>query len=358
MSAKYIYIANQLRDFLTKNTSQSVKLPTEKELCTKYSVSRQTIRKALSVLADEQLIISRQGSGSYSSKNESTKRTRNIALLISSDSDYIYPRLISEIKGPLQAAGYTLSVFITGNDINIERNILKSLSTNSVCGIIAETCQNIIPSCNDDVYNYLHGKGIPILFFDYGYVNIPHIPSVHYNDFSGAQILCQHLIDNGHKNIGTIFLSDMQSGINRYHGYMTALRNNNMEVSNENVFWVNTKMISNLEQKQDSDFLADIIRKKSKSCSAFICQNDEISYWLIKELTKADISVPEDISIVAFTNSYLNDLSDTPVTTVTAMSRDYGKIISHKLLSLMQGRSGVDSVISLELLEKKSVKRI
>lgn len=66
----------------------------------RYKVSRQTVRQALSVLEQEGLIEKRQGSGCYI-----TGRSRGedrIDLLLSSDSAYLYPMLLHDIKKHLR----------------------------------------------------------------------------------------------------------------------------------------------------------------------------------------------------------------------------------------------------------------
>ena len=54
MAAKYITLANRLKEQINKNKgTRSYKLPTEHELCELYNVSRQTVRLALSVLMED-----------------------------------------------------------------------------------------------------------------------------------------------------------------------------------------------------------------------------------------------------------------------------------------------------------------
>ncbi|NQU39713.1 MAG: GntR family transcriptional regulator [Lentisphaerae bacterium] len=77
--SQYNQVADRLRqDILAGRHASGVRLPTERDLCTGYDVSRITIRQALSLLEDEQLIIRRQGSGTYVRQNP----TRRIPLMI------------------------------------------------------------------------------------------------------------------------------------------------------------------------------------------------------------------------------------------------------------------------------------
>jgi GntR family transcriptional regulator len=78
-ATQYSQVADLLRqDILAGHHEPGTCLPTERDLCTQYSVSRITIRHALALLADEKLIVRRQGSGTYVRENP----TRRIPLMI------------------------------------------------------------------------------------------------------------------------------------------------------------------------------------------------------------------------------------------------------------------------------------
>lgn len=77
--SQYNQVADRLRhDILSGCYAPGERLPTERGLCTQYDVSRITIRQALTLLEDEQLIIRRQGSGTYVRQNPA----RRIPLMI------------------------------------------------------------------------------------------------------------------------------------------------------------------------------------------------------------------------------------------------------------------------------------
>ena len=91
MSTKYQTLAEQLKKELSDNLARGVsKLPTEKALCEKFQVSRQTVRQALSLLEKEKLIARRQGSGSYATGLLPETNKNRVAILLSSDTEYIF----------------------------------------------------------------------------------------------------------------------------------------------------------------------------------------------------------------------------------------------------------------------------
>jgi DNA-binding FadR family transcriptional regulator len=67
----YVY-ENILEKLISGQLGQGVKLPTENELARLFRVSRPTVRKALSRLQADGLVVSRKGSGNYISRRPST----------------------------------------------------------------------------------------------------------------------------------------------------------------------------------------------------------------------------------------------------------------------------------------------
>ena len=113
---------------ILKNIQAGIhKLPTEQQLCTRYHVSRQTVRMAMAILEEKGLIVRKQGSGAYITGRSQKPLGNVIGILISSDQEYIYPGVISDIQDTLSGHGFTGQVFVTGNQVEQEREILLEL---------------------------------------------------------------------------------------------------------------------------------------------------------------------------------------------------------------------------------------
>lgn len=61
---RYLEIAGYLRDLVVE-AHPGDRLPSDAELCERFGVSRMTARRAVGLLADEQLLIRKRGSGTY-----------------------------------------------------------------------------------------------------------------------------------------------------------------------------------------------------------------------------------------------------------------------------------------------------
>ena len=114
MAIKYRWVAERLELMIERQIQKGIhKLPTEQELCGRYRVSRQTVRTALKLLEQKGLIAGKQGSGYYITGRSAKPQGNVIGILISSDQEYIYPGVITDIRSILSPAGFTDRVFTT-----------------------------------------------------------------------------------------------------------------------------------------------------------------------------------------------------------------------------------------------------
>ena len=373
MSAKYIQLASQLKNLIQKKQQNTVfQLPTEAALCQMYHVSRQTVRKALSVLEEEHLIQKRQGSGSYAVPDLYQKRGNQIAILVSSNTEYIYPRLLADLCGTLQKHGFSWTVYVTENQINKEREILEFLLENienngkpnpeihfqnkekTVCGVISEGCMTSFPTPNYDLYQHLIQRNTALLFFRGSYSNLPDIPSIKDDNYNGGYALATYLVSLGHQKIGGIFNSDDVQSAEQRFGFLSALRDARLLSCEAYLCSFDTHQLTALEKQQDTEFLSDFLSGQLKTVTAIVCCNDEIAYWLIKKLYSRNIRVPEDVSVVCFDCSYLSDLSAVQITHYTQREHDLGITAAESVIHLIKGTSVSAQKSPWQLVIKRS----
>ncbi|MBO5246897.1 MAG: GntR family transcriptional regulator, partial [Eubacterium sp.] len=105
---KYVDICEDLRNqILEVKIRPGDKLPSENELSATYGVSRQTVRKALEILQNEGYIYAEHGRGTFCSElMRHRKQSKNIAVVTTYLSDYIFPRVIQGIDWVLTENGY------------------------------------------------------------------------------------------------------------------------------------------------------------------------------------------------------------------------------------------------------------
>lgn len=100
---KYHTLKESLKnDILSGVYQPGDKMPSENQLVQEYDLSRHTVRKALSILEEEGYIIAVHGKGTFCTERALHKKeSKNIAVVTTYISDYIFPRLIQGINSVL-----------------------------------------------------------------------------------------------------------------------------------------------------------------------------------------------------------------------------------------------------------------
>lgn len=353
--SKYETLSKQLMEQIAQNLEQGLTaLPTEAKLSARYGVSRQTVRAALALLKQKGLIESRQGSGSFATGLAPDLSQNRIPILIASSQEYIYPRLLADIRSSLSEKGYQLDVLPTDNHINIERIHLLSLLENPPRGLIVEGTKSALPTPNFDLYERLKTAGTRLLFLHGCSPALSDEVCIKDDNYYGGYLLAGHLTGLGHTHIAGLFKLDDAQGPERYLGAACCLRDLGLTLADENVGWFVTSDLEALQKKQDTRFLALYCKERLSDCTAVICYNDEIAYWLVKELSYEGIRVPKDLSVVCFDNSYLSDLSRVRITTLTHRPHEMGRRVADTMAQLLKGVPAVSQEIPWELVHKES----
>ncbi len=355
MAIKYKWLVERLTQLIEFNIKNGIeKLPTEKELCARYHVSRQTVRLSLSIIEEKGLIERRQGSGSFITGHMVFPEKNRIGVLISDDQEYIYPGVLEDIQKVLTQAGFSMQTHVTSSSTFHEREILSSLLSSPPRGLIVEGCKSALPNPNLDLYQRLMEQDVKIVFL-YGNYNLSGDTSYIKDDNrAGAALLTNHLIQHGHTAIGGIFKVDDIQGHERFQGYFEAMQRNGLSVPDSFVSWFSSQELVQSKQAMNTDFLKKIVMDSLKHCTAVVCYNDEIAYWLIKELHLLGYHLPEDMAIAAFDNTYLSNSELLSVTTLSHEPHIMGKMAANSMLRKIKGLPVLSQEVPWELNEKQS----
>jgi LacI family transcriptional regulator len=160
------------------------------------------------------------------------------------------------------------------------------------------------------------------------------------------------LIEKGRKKIALVTTMDYVSvGKLRTDGYTKALLDNSIPFD-ENLI-IKIEDIANSEQII-STFLKD------KAIDAVFAVNELFAVTIIKTATKMGLKVPEDLSVIAFTDGIISKYSTPTITTVSQRGKKMGakaaKILIQRLES--EEEEGEENyrteVIATHLIERES----
>lgn len=303
MEDKYLRIAYQLESELRRMRAAGItKLASEESLCADFSCSRQTIRAALNILVDKGLIVKKRGSGSYIA--DIASKLQDTVVFITGDKfEYEKPEFISQLKEYLKKKKYDLICYSTDHSFSKEHEALNKVLENTPAAVLIEPTADVIPNPNIELIDKISKKGIPVVYLYSSYSEPSNAMCIKEDDLNGAVKLVSHLKEYGHKKTCCIFRCDDSRGLTRYKGYIEACKEYGLAFDEHSSFFFTSRDRKKLI-KGDDDMLQRFIKEMDPECSAVVCHNDEIAFRLIKSLEKCGRSVPKDIAVVSFENSY------------------------------------------------------
>ena len=186
-------------------------IPTEKELCSSYHVSRVTVKTALMQLVDEGVLDRKRGKGTFvisrPHPRDQAEATRSIGLIVGGISDSYGLELFSTLERLAARHGYSLIVKSSHENQEREEQCLEELLSMGVQGIL------IIPV----QVEFYDARLISLIYANYPIVVIDRkLLSIRscfcgIDNVEAARIAARYLIDHGHENISLVMQENVHN---------------------------------------------------------------------------------------------------------------------------------------------------
>lgn len=330
---KYLQLMEDLKkQVLSGEIREGDRLPSENELSESYRVSRQTVRKALAILENEGYVYAEHGRGTFcSGLVRHTHISRNIAVVTTYLSDYIFPRVIQGIDSVLTGQGYSIILKNTKNSRMQEARCLEELLQKDIDGVIIEPSKSQIYCRHRKLYQKLDDYQIPYVFIQGCFEQMRNKPQVLMDDCKGGYLVTKYLLEHGHREIAGVFKADDSQGQNRHKGYVQALREAGIFYNSDRVIWFYT-------EDRDVHPYASVrqMAASGEKMDAVVCYNDQIALSVIRALQDAGARVPEDVSVTGYDNSYMASSGGLRLTTIAHPQEKLGEMAARLLLKLIQ----------------------
>lgn len=209
---------------------------------------------------------------------------------------YVYlTQLLTAISVAGARAGMNAMTFI---DRPFDRLDFHTVADGRVEGVVLFGLPTNIQGASEWVHG-LEQTGLPLVEIGSAYSRY----QVHADNFGGAGLAARHLIGLGHKRIG-YFQSPVQSvsAKARTEGFLAVAREAGLTPEQTPIF------------NSDDEF-RDCLSQPERPTAVF-CPSDRMAVRAYTCLSEANISVPEEMSVVSFDNSIVAEVVWPPLTSV------------------------------------------
>jgi DNA-binding LacI/PurR family transcriptional regulator len=289
-------------------------LPTQEEIARAVGVSRMTVYRYLkgkNVTKNTRQKIERflqrvEYRPNLTARSLVMRQTRLIGLLVPSVSYSYYPEVIGALQKEIRDRGYNLLLCVSEEDPVQEKTELNLLLSIPVDGIIISPTS--FPESEQNC-RMLEDEKPPFVMFDRYFPSV-RASYVTTDSYRASEALVQHLIDLGHRRIAHVGgppSNFFANGILR--GYKSALRKNGLPLEERSIFTVS------MDGSDCLPALRAILGLKPRP-SAIQAVNDPVAVELFKEALGLGVRIPEDLTLVGFSDSRTSALLQVPLTTV------------------------------------------
>jgi len=277
------------------------------------------------------------------------RRSRTIGVVVCEIANSFFSQTINGIESIAGNNGYNVIISQSRESYEKELLSLKYLTSRSVDGLIV----TISTETKDTSFlQDLHRKGMPIVFFD-RIVEEINTHKVIVDNFNGAYQATEHLIKSGCKKIALIS-NDPSLSIakDRLAGYQSALLDYGISYHDSMVRYCEQGGMNATEINTAMDSL---LSEKNKPDGIFTA-SDKITSHVLRNLHEKNIKIPEEISLVGFSNSEVTDLFAPSLTVVTQPAFEMGELATKLLLKLIESKRPVTEFETTTLSTKLIVR--
>ena len=337
MTAKYRQVKQEILSWIhSSRLLPESQLPSEHDISEQFQVSRQTVRQAIGELVQEGWLYRIQGKGTFVAEpgTRSVSQLQTIGVITTYISDYIFPLIVQGIEAQLRSRGYRLMLMSTDNDRQKERECLEMMLDHNLSGIIIEPTKSGERSPNLSYFLTMENRKIPYLMIHATYEEIDS-PCIRVDDELGGYMAAEHLIQQGHRRLTGFFKTDDLQGIRRMKGFISAHRKYGITLSPSSVFTYTT------EQKGEHPLLhaAKLLElPPGERPTGWVTYNDQLAVTLLDKVRAQGLSVPEDLSIVGFDDSFLSTATEVKLTTVSHPKKQMGVQAADWIIAMIEGK--------------------
>ena len=309
----------------------------------KFRISKSTRRKVLEAARKYHYSPNRIARGLK------LEKTETIGLIIPDIANPYFGSIAKTIEMEAHKSGYSIILSDSLDDINTEAELLQLLTGRKVDGII------IAPTGKSSKHvTEIQEQGIPVVVID-RYFPDANLPFVTTDNYTGAFLAVQHLIEMGHCRIACIQgINGISANNERVRGYKEALQKNNLEVDEALILGIDFGEKNGYIQTQK------VLALTNRPTAIFALSN-LISLGTLRALKEAGLTVPDDISIVSFDEQPYSAFLACPMTTVEQPREKIGRLAFDFLLKMInEGTSKKIDNLMLQprMIFRESVKKI
>jgi LacI family transcriptional regulator len=251
---------------------------------------------------------------------------RTIGVLVPRIDIHFFAKILTGIDEIASENNYNVLIIQSLDSLDKEINLVKSLVYGKVDGLIASIS---VETHNGEHFKSLTDKGVPLVLFD-KVLEDSNVTKVIVDDYYGAFISVQHLINQGCKRIGH-FAGPQHLNIykDRLQGYLDALKDADLRIDENIIFY-------NMLAKERGYEVMGQLHKIQYPPDGIFSSSDFAVLGAIMRAKELGIRVPQDIAFTGFANEPLDEIFEPTISSIEQYPVKMGKEAARLLIQQME----------------------
>lgn len=275
------------------------------------------------------------------------KRTKNIGVIVPDIIHYFFTTVVRGIENYANAKGYNVIVCLSDESFDKEVINMEMLANGSIDGFIMSLSAGTEKKNDFNHLREVTEQGIPLVLFD-RVTNEINCDKVVIDDILGAYTATKKLIAEGRRKIVLLTTEDFFSvSRNRNKGFEKALIDSGLKLNPKHVLKL---PFMDIDEERISSFL------KRVSPDAVLSANEIFGIYGMRVLQKMGLSVPQDVSLIGFTDGLLAKHANPSITSVAQHGEKMGEWAAKMLIERIENNYDVPNY-QTKILEPTLIER-
>ncbi|UII34642.1 LacI family transcriptional regulator [Fulvivirga ulvae] len=320
---------------------------TIRDIALKLNISISTVSRAMRGMADvnpetKKKVLEMASQLNYEpnliAQSLRINRTNTIGIIVPDVEVHFFSSIVSGIQEVASEVNYNVLFCQSNENYQTELNNLKTLIASRVDGLLISLSRE-----TEDMEHLLRvqRKNIPLVLFDRISDDID-TSKVNVSDMDGAFKAVKYLVDTGCRRIAYLAgPKNLAISNKRMDGYFKALRVCGITPDENLIVHCNSL-------RDDAGNATDKLLALKEKPDGIFCVNDPVALQAMQVVKQHGFKIPEDISIIGFTDDPVSALVEPALTTVAQPSHEMGKCAAKLLIDQIKGYNGASRTVTLD----------
>jgi LacI family transcriptional regulator len=291
-------------------------------------------------------------------RSMTTGRSGTIGVVVGDIENPFFSSAVRGIADVARMAGFTVILTNSGEDIGAEKAAIRTLLAKRVDGLIVSAASN----CDFEHLVEIQGSGCPLVLLDRALPALQ-VDTVTTDDRAAAEQATRILIDHGHRNIAYITACDTDdhrlrtlddlhtaSVRQRVEGFVAVCAAAGISTPLETVH------LGANGRDKCAKLALDLLQSGQRP-SAIVASDSLIALEVFKAAQQLGLSIPDDLSLIAFHDADWTSVTSPPITVVRQPVYQLGEMVATLLINRINGTSQTTQhvVLPTEFIERCSI---